>query len=314
MRTTCLINTYNYARFVTEAIESALRQTVQFDEILVVDDGSTDGTPDLLKRRYASHDRVRLLLRADNEGQLACLNEGFRVASGDVVFFLDADDQYTERHVERVLRAYAEHPGCDFTFCAAERFGEASGFNRPFGSDRDVGHSAIAALYAQQWVGAVTSTLSIHRRILEQFLPIPLQGDWRTRADDCLVWGSSIAGARKHYLAEPLVRYRVHAHNAYYRRQFDVSYDYLRQLRIQRLFSYLRDRLGLHGELRHLSSMEFRTIPAPTREELGAYAGLVATADLPVGKKLRQLLAMGRHYALARAKQPARPLLAPARV
>src|SRR5436305_907491 len=93
LKTSCLINNYNYAHFVGDAVDSALAQTVAFDEIIVVDDGSTDGSMELLTRRYGREDRVRVI-RKPNGGQLSSFNEGFLGSSGDLLFFLDADDVY----------------------------------------------------------------------------------------------------------------------------------------------------------------------------------------------------------------------------
>ncbi len=85
---TIVIPAYNYAEFVEQALESALRQTYPHLEILVVDDGSTDGTPTILER-YA--DRVRVVTQ-DNLGLSAARNRGLREAKHDLVVFLDADD------------------------------------------------------------------------------------------------------------------------------------------------------------------------------------------------------------------------------
>ena len=92
MRTSCIVTSYNYGRFVAEAVESILRQTVPMDEIIVVDDGSTDGTPEMLRARYA--DGCIKLIEKRNEGQLSCFNRGFEESTGDLIFFLDADDLY----------------------------------------------------------------------------------------------------------------------------------------------------------------------------------------------------------------------------
>ena len=81
MKTTCLINNYNYRRFVGEAIESALAQTVAFDEIIVVDDGSTDGSLDWLLDRYGGSSSVSIVGQ-HNRGQLGCFHEGHRRSTG----------------------------------------------------------------------------------------------------------------------------------------------------------------------------------------------------------------------------------------
>ena len=83
-----IVPAYNYAEFIEQALESALAQTYPNIEIVVVDDGSTDQTPVIL-RRYA--DRIRIVTQ-DNLGLAAARNTGLREASHGLVAFLDADD------------------------------------------------------------------------------------------------------------------------------------------------------------------------------------------------------------------------------
>ncbi|MCZ2830861.1 glycosyltransferase [Modestobacter sp. VKM Ac-2986] len=83
-----VIANYNYARYVGEAVESALALRWPDVEVVVVDDGSTDGSTGVL-RQYEG--RV-LLLTGRNQGQRAAANRGFAATTGDVVIFLDSDD------------------------------------------------------------------------------------------------------------------------------------------------------------------------------------------------------------------------------
>src|SRR5437764_1069566 len=83
-----IINNYNYGRFLAEAIESALSQTLPATEVIVVDDGSTDNSPEVIGRYEG---RIRSIMKS-NGGQASALNAGFGASSGDVVIFLDADD------------------------------------------------------------------------------------------------------------------------------------------------------------------------------------------------------------------------------
>src|SRR3954447_3229771 len=85
---TVLITAYNRASFVVQAIDSALRQTFTDYEIVVVDDGSADGTAELLAQ-YG--DRIRLV-RQPNRGVGNAYNSGIRAAQGEYVAFLDSDD------------------------------------------------------------------------------------------------------------------------------------------------------------------------------------------------------------------------------
>src|SRR5687768_2353721 len=82
-----VITNYNYADFVGAAIESALAQRYEPIEVVVVDDGSTDDSRDVISRY---HEIVAVF--QPNGGQTSALNEGFRVARGDWICMLDADD------------------------------------------------------------------------------------------------------------------------------------------------------------------------------------------------------------------------------
>lgn len=83
-----IISCYNYADYVGQAIDSVLAQTRPADELIVVDDGSTDASREVIA---GYGDRVRSLFQA-NAGQVAARNNGFRLSSADVILFLDADD------------------------------------------------------------------------------------------------------------------------------------------------------------------------------------------------------------------------------
>jgi glycosyltransferase involved in cell wall biosynthesis len=96
-----IINNYNYARYLGAAIESALQQSYENVEILVVDDGSTDHSRDVI----ASFGNSVRPIYQENGGQTAALNAGIAAARGDVIFFLDADDRLRRDASDRVLAA-----------------------------------------------------------------------------------------------------------------------------------------------------------------------------------------------------------------
>jgi glycosyltransferase involved in cell wall biosynthesis len=104
-----VIPCYKQAQFLPEAIESVLSQTYREMEVVVVDDGSPDGTAEVVAR-YAS---VRCV-RQQNQGQAGARNAGFHATSGEYVVFLDADDRLTPTAVEAHLCCFAEHPEAGF--------------------------------------------------------------------------------------------------------------------------------------------------------------------------------------------------------
>lgn len=107
MRVSVVIPTYNSGPLVVEAVESVLAQTVPPHEVVVVDDGSTDDTPDRLARFGA---RIRYVRQA-NARVAAARNTGLRVSSGDAVAFLDADDAWHPEKLARQTAALAADPG-----------------------------------------------------------------------------------------------------------------------------------------------------------------------------------------------------------
>ncbi len=102
----CVIPVYNGERYLAEAIDSVLAQTVPPQEIIVVDDGSTDGTPGVTR---AYGEAVRYV-RQDNAGATVARSHGVSLAEGDYIAFLDADDRWCREKLERQIARFAAHP------------------------------------------------------------------------------------------------------------------------------------------------------------------------------------------------------------
>ena len=97
-----VIPCFNYEKYVAGAIEGVLAQTYQRTEVIVVNDGSTDNSLEVIGR-YA--DRVRIIDKP-NGGSISAYNRGFAAARGDIVIFLDADDLMAPEAVDEVVRAW----------------------------------------------------------------------------------------------------------------------------------------------------------------------------------------------------------------
>jgi len=102
-----IIGCYNHAEYLSEAIQSAQRQTYPHMECIVVDDGSTDDTGSVVRKFPA----VRYL-RQENQGVSVARNKGLRESTGRYVLFLDGDDRLLPDAIERSLDCFRAHPGC----------------------------------------------------------------------------------------------------------------------------------------------------------------------------------------------------------
>ena len=111
-----IVPAYNVERWIGEAIDSALRQSESRFELVVVDDGSTDGTADVVRRKAASDPRIRLVSQA-NGGSAAARNAGLDVATAPLVSFLDGDDRWHPQllqHLLTTLETAPPHTGAVF--------------------------------------------------------------------------------------------------------------------------------------------------------------------------------------------------------
>lgn len=112
---TVLVPVYNGARFLIESLESILAQTHRNLEIIVLDDASTDDTPQIL----ASYsDRLRTIRQRSNKGIYDNVNAGIRAAHGDFIAVYHADDIYAPNIVQRELAAFESHPEVGAVFCS----------------------------------------------------------------------------------------------------------------------------------------------------------------------------------------------------
>jgi glycosyltransferase involved in cell wall biosynthesis len=117
-----VIPAHNAARFLRETLVSAAEQTLAPYEIIVVDDGSTDGTAAVV----LDFGPPARLVRQAQRGVSAARNTGITAAEGDLIAFLDADDLWEPTKLERQVAALAAHPEALWTFCWYYEFGQAT--------------------------------------------------------------------------------------------------------------------------------------------------------------------------------------------
>jgi glycosyltransferase involved in cell wall biosynthesis len=206
MRVNVVIPCFNAASFIGEAIESALKQTYFATSIIVVDDGSTDATPDIVAR----FGRRVALLRQRNLGPSAARNLALDVSNSDYIAFLDADDRWHPDKIACQVRFLRQHEECgavhtgvryiDAAGAAVDRHDNAH--HRPRTQGR-----CLQTLLARNAI--TTSSLLVRRDVLgtDRF-PVGLHA-----AEDWDLWLRLMERTRLGYLASPLTDYRVHDRN-----------------------------------------------------------------------------------------------------
>jgi glycosyltransferase involved in cell wall biosynthesis len=200
----CIVPAYQAARYIAAALDSIFAQTLSPFEVIVVDDGSTDATPQLLDR-YG--DRIRRLRRA-NAGPAAARNDGIRAARGEWLAFLDADDLWHPEKLARQTAFLAARPDLDCCLTWKRQFWE------------DCVRADEERLRREQHPittdapGYVLQTLLVGRTdflrigLLDERLRVGEDTDWLARAEDL--------GLRRGVIPEVLVYRRMHEYNLSY--------------------------------------------------------------------------------------------------
>jgi len=238
-----VVNNYNYARYLEQALDSALRQLCPADELIVVDDGSTDESRAILARYRQTHNLV--LIEQENQGQMKAVRAGLNAANKDIVALLDSDDYFLDGYLDRLRHIYTNNPEISYVFTNPEVSGENPELARetrdvldrmtfPPGS---VGRTRWAALLFHEFVGVPTSGNSMRRSLAKEMVSLPAAvdgtvpiGPWTRRvfgispqesrkhgfsADGVIVTCSSAVGAIKYYDDRPGFMYRIHGANKY---------------------------------------------------------------------------------------------------
>ncbi len=208
-----LIDTYNHERFIEQAIVSALEQDFPAAdrEIIVVDDGSTDHTPEIVKK---FEPRVRLL-RKENGGQASAFNAGIPECKGEIVAFLDGDDWWAPRKLRRIADVFAKE--CEVGLVGhgiIETFADhRERIVAPEKDERLRLDSLLAARVfrlRKSYLG--TSRMALRTQLARKILPVPEA--LVIEADEYLF---TLAAAMSQIiiLREALTHYHIHGGNLY---------------------------------------------------------------------------------------------------
>jgi len=199
-----VVPAHNSLATVRDTVDSVLGQTCGDWELVLVDDGSTDGTLELIERLAVGQSKIRVLSQ-ENAGTAAARNAGAALATARYLVFLDSDDVLLPEYLECQLAFASANPGYDIYACNADLL-LLSGERRAFWRDRR--HAEVFSLSAEEQIAESSILLMamITRRTLE------LTGGFRTlHSEDYDFWlRALLAGARHIYNPAALAVYRRH--------------------------------------------------------------------------------------------------------
>lgn len=210
-RLSVVVPNYNHGAYLPECLGAISRQSVPAHEVIVIDDGSTDNSVDVIERMASQFERLRFYRNETNRGVIYTVNRGVDLSTGDLVCILAADDQVMPGFFEKSIKLLAanQRAGLSGTIC---RFvNEASGLRHHLGLDVTdapcyLTPEEVVRLGRQNRLLVFTSTL-VYRR--EALLSVGKQhADLRWHAD----WFSFVAVAIRHgmcFIPEVLGEFRV---------------------------------------------------------------------------------------------------------
>jgi glycosyltransferase involved in cell wall biosynthesis len=205
-----IIPCFNQARFVAQAVESALQQDYEPLEVIVVDDGSTDGLTKELKS-YISHPAFKYVYQ-ENRGLPQARNRGIQESKGEFLKFLDADDWLDRSIIRKQAQILLEEPGLGFVYCDITLVNE-DGTPREGGSVSQARQLLSGDIFPSLLAGGYfpPHTVLIRRNVLDQvgYFDESLGGH-----ADYELWLRVVgSGYPAYYVDEKLAYYRLHSSN-----------------------------------------------------------------------------------------------------
>lgn len=199
-----IIPSYNYGRFISEAIGSALSQTLTPAEIIVVDDGSVDDTADIVA---GFGDAVRYV-RQENAGVCVARNRGVEESSGELIAFLDADDIWEPTKLEKQAELFERDPRTGLVHCGMREFDNDTGRTialHTAGMEGEVADQLL--LWENAAVNVSGSSIMVRRKAFDAV------GGFDPRQKCGEDWDLCYRIARRYrvgFVQESLVNYRSH--------------------------------------------------------------------------------------------------------
>ncbi|MEI8377050.1 MAG: glycosyltransferase [bacterium] len=117
---------YNYADLISQTIESVINQTYTNWELIVIDDGSTDNSREIIQKYCDKNNKIQMITHKDcvNKGLCETVKLGCKIAQGEYIAFLESDDIWDEKYLEKKIEVIEKYPDIPFIFSNVELFGD----------------------------------------------------------------------------------------------------------------------------------------------------------------------------------------------
>jgi glycosyltransferase involved in cell wall biosynthesis len=199
---------FNGVRFLTKQLDSILGQLSDRDELVIVSDGSTDRTHEIIEKR--ADPRIRLIKQACNQGVVVAFENAVHNATGDIIFFSDCDDIWAPDRVAKTREAFLEHEDASVVIANITLIDEDD--NSIEKDDRLTRHPFdtrfLSNLVANRFQG---SAMAVRSQLLPEVLPFPKK---KLFIHDAWIGAvCALKGRKTVYLSEPLLYYRRHGAN-----------------------------------------------------------------------------------------------------
>ncbi len=215
-----ILDNYNYGRFLAQSIDSVLNQTYKNFELIVVDDGSTDNSREIIE----SYKERLIAIFQENAGQEAAFNAGIERARGEIICFLDSDDYFHKDKLEKVVASFANHPEwVQVGHCWISVDAEGLPVGSSTSNVLSQGNVRDLLLKWGKYASTITSGLSCRRSVLEKVMPFGKGWGVDAYLNVTLPFYGEVGG-----INEPLMFYRMHGKNI---RAYNNNLSYLIQQR-----------------------------------------------------------------------------------
>ena len=222
---TIIIPTYNRANLLSRAIKSVLNQTFKDFELIVVDDGSTDNTAEVIKKFQEQDKRIRYIQHDKNKGTAATRNIGIKAAKGEYIAFLDSDDEWFPEKLEKQVSLF-EHSlrkNLGFVSCNYLEFYSESGREVLYRVPR---HKSSLKVLLESNTLCNSSNVMIKKEVFDNV------GHFDEKIKIGEDWDMWIRIAQKYnfdFVEEPLFKYYIHQNNimkttSNLRKEKDIEY------------------------------------------------------------------------------------------